>query len=423
MIKYGTIVLLLLLVISCKKEYTAPVPDVTWPLFDSSGTAPLTSMTRQKIEGVYAITEGSDAFGESSVMKCSYTANGSDTTYHFSLFCQKEVIYIICEGKRLDSNILLNGYWRNMVNTETGKIRLTITNSNGASQLLNSTIADSVSGVTVTGVYGSGDNPPDKNIVLSHLRKLRTTPTLQIVAHRGGGRTSDLLPASENTVEVIKLASRFGATGIEIDARMTKDGVLILYHDETLNDRLIKKNGLVGPIENYTYDQLYNLVRLKNGEHIPTLRQALNTVLYNTPLRYVWLDTKLSGSLQKLIDMQKEYLQLASAMGRSLEITIGIPDNEVLQNFQALPDFTNVPSVCELTPQNVATVNARIWAPRFTLGLQGADVQNMHAQSRRVYVWTLDVPDNIKKYMNEGEFDGILSNYPSAVAYFYYAKQ
>jgi glycerophosphoryl diester phosphodiesterase len=50
-------------------------------------------------------------------------------------------------------------------------------------------------------------------------------------------------------------------------------------------------------------------------------------------------------------------------------------------------------------------------------------VQQIHAQGRRAFVWTLDVPQNVFEYMNQGDFDGILSNYPSIVAYYYYAKQ
>jgi glycerophosphoryl diester phosphodiesterase len=106
-----------------------------------------------------------------------------------------------------------------------------------------------------------------------------------------------------------------------------------------------------------------------------------------------------------------------------VEIQIGIPDEDVLKNFLQLPEYQKVPSVCELTPQDVAATNARIWAPRWTLGLQNEEVAKIHAAGRKAFVWTLDVPDNISKYYNQGKFDGILSNYPSSVAYYYYAKQ
>jgi glycerophosphoryl diester phosphodiesterase len=421
MMKPYIFVSLLVLIFSCKKDYNAPVPNTKWNVFDSSATTSLTINTRNKMEGVYSVTEGEDVFGNFSALKWSYTANGNDTTYHLTMFCQRPVVYIICEGKRLDSNILLNGYWRNMVNTETGLARFTISEANSA-KLLDNTIA--TPGTTIiTGLFGTSEAIPDRNISLTYNRPLYKAKPLEIVAHRGGGRTSDLLPASENTVEIIKMAARLGATGIEIDVRYTRDGVPILFHDATLNERLIQRNGMVGPIENYNFAQLRSLVRLPDGEQIPTLREALDAVLYNTPLQFVWLDTKFNGSMQQERALQQEYMQKAATIGRNLNIVIGIPDKDVLNNFTKLPDYKNIPSVCELTPEDVTNVNADIWAPRWTLGLQNEEVDRMHAAGRKAFVWTLDVPDNIKKYFNESGFDGILSNYPSSVAYYYYAKQ
>lgn len=423
MIKNCCIGILCILILSCKKNYEAPVPDNKWNLFESAGATQLNNSTRNKMEGVYAVTDGADVFGADAALKWSYTANGTDTLYHLSMFCATQVVYIICQGKRLDSSILLNGYWRDMLNTETGIARLTITANNGATRLLNSSVPNAGTGISISGTFGVGQTEPVRPIRLQYLRPLYNATPLEIVAHRGGGRTSDLLPASENTVEIIKMASRFGATGIEIDVRFTRDGVPVLFHDETLNERLIQRNGMIGPIENYTYAQLNNLVRLIKGERIPTLREALDAVVYNTPLRYVWLDTKFKGSMQKERDIQIEYLEKAKAIGRKINITIGIPDEQVLSNFVKLRDYVNIPSVCELTPQDVVTTNAKIWAPRWTLGLQNEEVEKMHTAGRKAFVWTLDVPENISQYFNKGAFDGILSNYPSSVAYYYYAKQ
>ena len=277
--------------------------------------------------------------------------------------------------------------------------------------------------IIISGVYGFDNIVPDIPIRLRYTRPLYKATPFQILAHRGGGRTADRLPASENSVEIIKMASRFGATGIEIDVRMTKDGVPVLFHDATLNERVIQKNGLLGPIENFTYAQLSTLVSLPNGERIPTLRQALDVILLNTPLQFVWLDTKYDGSLQALKDFQAEYHAKAAAINRTLEIMIGIPDETALANFKNLPGYQAVPSLIELSLENVQDVNARIWAPQWTLGLQNDEVSRMQSQGRRAFVWTMDVSENILQYMREGRFNGILSNYPSLVAYHYYAGQ
>ena len=417
------IALALLMAASCKKIYEAPIPNLEWDEYNSPAAIPLNNAAGKQIESVYSIEDGNGVFGTEAALKWSYTINGTDTTYQLSFFCQKDITYIICEGKHIDSTILLNGYWRRMVGTETGKARLTIAANAGGAKLLRNTPLTSIDEVIITGTYGNGEAAPETPIRLSRTRPLNTLKPLEIVAHRGGGRSADLLPASENSVEIIRLASRFGATGIEIDVRLTSDGVPVLFHDATLNERLIIKNGMIGPIENYSYAQLTSLVKLIKGERIPTLREALNTIVYNTPLRYVWLDTKFSGSMQQVRDMQVEFLQKAAAVGRSLNITIGIPDEEVLENFKKLPDYRNIPSINELTPDDVQEVNSATWAPRFTLGLQNDEVSVAHSVGRKVFVWTLDIPENIRDYLYNGQFDGILSNYPSAVAYYYYARQ
>lgn len=408
---------------SCRKKYEAPVPSLEWDLFNSPSAVKLLARQGVKMEGIYSIGAGTDVFGAEAAAKWSYTAAGTDTTYHLSFFCQKDVIYAICEGKRQpDSTILLNGYWRRMIGTETGRMRLTIARATGIKILRTAQLLPTDT-VSIEGVYGRGEDVPNILIQFRSARPLYNAAPLEIMAHRGGGRTSDLLPASENSVEIIKMASRFGATGIEIDVRLTRDGVPILYHDASLNERLIQKNGLVGPIENYSYTQLSSLVRLINGERIPTLRQALDAIVYNTPLRFVWLDTKYIGDMKVMRDFQVEYLQKAAVAGRTLSINIGIPDRDVFGNFKKLPGYQSIPSINELTREEVVEANSPIWAPRFTLGLQTTEVGEVQAQGRRAFVWTLDNPDDIENFINNGRFNGILSNYPSAVAYYYYAKR
>lgn len=50
-----------------------------------------------------------------------------------------------------------------------------------------------------------------------------------IVAHRGAS-----LQARENTIEAFMLARDLGADSVELDARRTADGVIVVHHDDTL---------------------------------------------------------------------------------------------------------------------------------------------------------------------------------------------
>lgn len=420
--KYLCLISYCIFFLSCRRDFEAPVPDTEWDLFDSPAATALASFTRAKTEGVYTLEQGADAFGNLTAAKWSYTVTGADTVYHLSFFLERAAAYFICEGKQLDSSILLNGYWRRMTTTETGRVRLTITKEAGSRHLLAATpFNPATDNITITGVYSNGNSIPDVPLTLRYTRPLNKARPFEILAHRGGGRTADLLPASENSVEIIRLASRFGASGVEIDVRLTKDGVPILFHDATLNERVVQQNGLLGPVENYTYAQLQTLVRLPKGERIPTLKQALETIVYHTPLQFVWLDTKYNGSLQVLQNMQIDFLAQAAAINRTVQIVIGIPDEEVLKNFKQLSSYQAIPSLVELGQQEVRDVNARVWAPQWTLGLQNDEVTQMQNEGRRAFTWTMDVPENIQQYMQQGRFNGILSNYPSLVAFYYYA--
>jgi glycerophosphoryl diester phosphodiesterase len=55
--------------------------------------------------------------------------------------------------------------------------------------------------------------------------------------------------------------------------------------------------------------------------------------------------------------------------------------------------------------------------------VQNDNVALVHAQGRQAFVWTVDVPEFITEFVKEGHFDGILSNFPSCVAFNYYAHE
>ena len=420
--KWIWIVLLNMVIAGCKNEYKVIMPDVSgWNLFNSPAALPLTFASRSAMEAVYTLSTGSDVFGELSAIKWSYIIKNADTVFHVSGFFGKDIAYFIGEGKKLNGSILINGYWRKMVSTETGLIRLTITPENGASILLAPNPIVTPGSVTIDGFFGNQQQEPVIPITFKYTRKLNNSPSpFRILAHRSGGRTSDLLSVSENSVEMILKTPEYGSTGIEIDVRLSKDGIPILYHDNTINLRETQKSGLIGPVENYTFEQLSTFVRLIHGEKIPTLKAALEKVVYNTGLTFVWLDTKYVGSLDIVRAIQKEYLQKAAAAGRTLQIVIGLPADKQLQQFLALPDYTSAPSLCELSLDDLEKSKAIVWAPRFTQGTQNDKVAQVHQLGKEVFVWTLDVPEFITSFINDGHFDGILTNFPSCVAYNYY---
>ena len=404
----------LLLIYSCNNEV-----DITNPVVDPSNflsqTTPLAKESKLVMEGVYDVVEGKELLGDQVVLK--------NTRDRISIFSSKNGGYIILEAGYLDSVIFCAGYWRYSTNTETGVANFYIPANEGGSRIVSGdTTATTISFI---GNYGNGNGLANKKLVLKFKRDFSQQvkqSNFYILAHRGGGRNSDYLGVSENSIEMINIAERFGSTGIEIDARLSKDGIPFIYHDSDINLRLTQKSLIWGKIEDFTWAQLRTLVTLRNGEKIPSLRETLEYVLEKTTLRQVWLDTKDVDVIPASIAIQQEILERASTMGRDLKIVIGIPADDVYEAFIAYPGYQDVPSLCELTLDQVRQANSQVWAPRWTQGLQTAEVQQMHAEGRLVLTWTLDEPSYIEQYINEGDFDGILTNYPTIVSYYHYIR-
>ena len=89
-----------------------------------------------------------------------------------------------------------------------------------------------------------------------------------VIAHRGASAY-----APENTVAAFVKAVEMKADAIELDAKLLKDGSIIVLHDATL-DRTTNGNG---PVNRYTYDEIKGLDAGSHFstqfsyEHIPTL--------------------------------------------------------------------------------------------------------------------------------------------------------
>lgn len=108
-------------------------------------------------------------------------------------------------------------------------------------------------------------------------------------AHRGLHRNG----VSENSLGAFEAACRAGC-GIELDVRFSRDGQLIVFHDDTLR-RLC---GDARQPEQATLAELKRL-RLPDGESIPTLCEALDRIAGRVP---VLIEVKTCRRIFRLTD-------------------------------------------------------------------------------------------------------------------------
>lgn len=387
-------------------------PKSRWLRYHHPDAIPLDALSCNNLQGLYSIEDGQDFFGKTAVVKWTYTVEENETIYHLSFFCEKNGTYLLCKGKRQGSDILLNGHWRKAAANGTGLVRLLL--HNGVN-LLDRKGAQ----FTLHGFYGHNNAIPRKPLSFSFQQPLPAVPKIEIIAHRGGARNVDFLHVSENTLEMTKIAARLGATGIEIDVRMTKDGVPIIFHDSFFSIHTIRDKIYGGLLHNHTWSEVQQL-ELRKGGRIPTLEEMLYTALYQTPLEVVWLDIKKECNLQLVRNLQRKYHQRAADMGRTFRIYIGIPDSYVLNCFKKVEDYLQVPSLVELNLATVFDLNAEVWAPQYTGGFQSEAVAKIHAAGKKAFVWSLDNKLLIDLYLTEGSFDGLVTNAAPVAAHWLY---
>jgi glycerophosphoryl diester phosphodiesterase len=167
---------------------------------------------------------------------------------------------------------------------------------------------------TVPEVSGARDRTPED--IGAFFDCVREKSLTIVAAHRGGDAPfENAIPTFERTV-----GGAPGPVAIEIDVRRTKDGVLVLMHDETLERTT---NG-TGPVANVTARQ-FAALRLKDSAgkasdtRPPTLREAL---AWSSGRAIVEIDVKRGVPFEQVI----AEVRAAGAAQRAIIITYTVED-------------------------------------------------------------------------------------------------
>jgi glycerophosphoryl diester phosphodiesterase len=418
-----TIALLTLLLLgSCVSELDpVMMPSINMSTIDGTEGLDVTA-TKQVIEGVYKVVlEESTTSRFDSIISVNLASNGEVNMYSTA----GVTYFTLYGGTRNDSGVFV-GRWRGVQGPSAGSITMIVRPDEGGIELAKGVAASK--DLTLRCQTRAGNGNGSQTLVLRRVAKLdEDLRGFQIIAHRGGGRNSERLGVSENSIAMMLLAPQLGATGIEIDVMGTKDGTPIIFHDPSFTSRTIKGSYIIGPVNNYTLQQIGHYVRLINGERIPTLKEALDSVIDRTELQMVWLDVKDASIVDSILIIQKAANERSKTKGRDLTIYFGVPTTDIKKAFDASPERTGVDVLCELDAQTAINMDAAVWAPRFTEGVQQGLAESMIDAGMRVFVWTLDDAEFIEqflspRYKNKLLYSGILTNYPTLLASQFYRK-
>ena len=228
-----------------------------------------------------------------------------------------------------------------------------------------------------------------------------------VIAHRGASGY-----APENTIAAINKALDMKADGIEIDVHLSKDGHLVVCHDEKLGRT---SNGS-GYVKDYTLEELKKLdfgswySSDYANERIPTLEEVLcllrdkNVLLHievkNNVIIYEEIEKALVNLVRKYEMVEKVIISsfnhycVKEIKSLAPELKIGLLYSERLYK---PGDYAKIVGAEAIHPYYI-TINSD-------------SINNCKKNSILINAWTINNPEHIKEAVALG-IDGVITNYP-----------
>ena len=232
--------------------------------------------------------------------------------------------------------------------------------------------------------------------------------TTLVFAHRGASGY-----APENTLEAFQLAVDMGAQGIELDVHLTRDGEIVVAHDE----RIDRVSDGIGRINDMMLRDLkkhkFNTVHPEYTDaKMPTLREVYELLL-PTGLN---INVELKNSVIAYAGLEGKCLNLAAEMGMEDRVFYSSFNHYSLLRVKKL----NPGAVCGLlyggcliNPWEYAA-NLKVDAlhPHYSeLSLVPDECDKAHALGLKVNTWTVNDERSMRMVIDAGA-DAMITNYP-----------
>lgn len=252
--------------------------------------------------------------------------------------------------------------------------------------------------------------------------------------------------APENTLPAFAAALTLGVTTLELDTGVTRDGVVVVVHDRTLNPditrgpdgRWLEQRGPAIRALDYAALLRYDVGRLKpgseyakpfpaqrpmDGTRVPKLADvfALARKAGNTAVRFN-IETKISPQAPEETLPPAEFARAVIAEIRKHSMgsrcTIQSFDWRTLAVVQSeAPEIATVYLTGSKAEANIVSAvkaaGGRIWSPNFN-ALDAQKLKQARSLGLQAVVWTVNEPAQIAAMLDLG-VDGIISDRPDLV--------
>ena len=200
--------------------------------------------------------------------------------------------------------------------------------------------------------------------------------------------------ATENTIASFQKAIELGVDMIELDVHLSKDGIPVVIHDETI-DRTTHYSGFVNQ---FTAEFLQSI-------GVPTLRDVFDLVENRCAIN---IEIKVFEATKPVLEVLK------NTKFPQEKIIISSFNWDVLNVCHSEGENISLGFLTELSIEEALTfakkINAYSINPYFKL-LNPENVKDIHQNGFKVFPWTVNNPDDIT-FVKSLKVDGIISDFP-----------
>lgn len=229
----------------------------------------------------------------------------------------------------------------------------------------------------------------------------------RIWAHRGASGY-----APENTLEAFSLAVEQKADGIELDVQLTKDGQLVVIHDETIN----RVSNSYGYVKDFKLEELrtFNVNRpipSYREVHIPTLEEVYH-LLKGTTLT---INVELKTSIIWYPQIEEKVLLLTKKMGLFDRVIFSSFNHYSIKKIKDLEPnaktgilYSDV--LCRIA-EYCRTVGADALHPFYCHRFMDPVFEEYLTSQIPLHIWTVNEKEDIEFFIRK-DVDAIITNYP-----------
>lgn len=226
----------------------------------------------------------------------------------------------------------------------------------------------------------------------------------QIVeAHRGASGYE-----YQNTIAAFDEAVKMNADAIELDIRKTKDNKIIVIHDPFFMNK---------HINDWVYEDLILETTKYEISFVPpllidVLKRYKGKILLDIEIKEEGYEKEIIDLILSVLDVNEFYIRSFSEKVIK-EIKKLNPSIYVILLIGAeVPKYGLFTRIAELFPLlKIKRSKCDAVSPHYRLVILGY-VKRMHLLHKKVYVWTVNDEDIIKKILFKAKADGVVTNYP-----------